>query len=222
MGRRWITVELQEDTARKFVLPRLTKVASGDDPGGVTILTERVAVDGLPENLTPDEAQRFNTYLGRVLKAVDGVDTATVKALRDATRTRDEKTVQWNGGGGFTVAKMGPSMYEVDDEDGEVYLSAEATNGAWSKAIAGQLEFTLTPEHPVFCGVRRRQRLAVIDGVVDETVVRTVVENLADNERAVIVGKGVVPEADALLRSLSPGSRIKKAPGDIFPKATVN
>ena len=62
----------------------------------------------------------------------------------------------------------------------------------------------------------------MIDGVVDETVVRTVVENLADNERAVIVGKGVVPEADALLRSLSPGSRIKKAPGDIFPKATVN
>lgn len=222
MGRRWITVELLDRTACKFIIPRLTKVVNGCDSGGVTTVTERVAVDDLPENLTPDEAQKFNTYLGRVLKAVDGVDTATIKALRDATRTRDEKTQQWNGGGGFTVAKMGPSMYEVDDEDGEVYLSAEATNGAWSKAIAGQLEFTLTPEHPVFCGVRRRQRLAVIDGVVDETVVRTVVENLADNERAVIVGKGVVPEADALLRSLSPGSRIKKAPGDIFPKATVN
>lgn len=222
LGRRWLTVELQGATAEIYAIPRMKMVVGGHEPGGVTTVTERVAVGELPENLSPEEAQKFNTYLGRVLKAVDGVDTATIKALRDATRTRDEKTVQWNGGGGFTVAKMGPSMYEVDDEDGEVLLSAEATNGAWSKAIAGQLEFTLTPEHPVFCGVRRRQRLAVIDGVVDETVVRTVVENLADNERAVIVGKGVVPEADALLRSLSPGSRIKKAPGDIFPKATVN
>ncbi|WP_143813961.1 site-specific DNA-methyltransferase [Luteococcus japonicus] len=222
MGRRWIATELQDTTANQFIVPRLTMVVNGADQGGVTTLTERAAVDDLPENLTPEEAQKFNTYLGRVLKAVEGVDTATIKVLREATRTRDEKTVQWHGGGGFTVAKMGPSMYEVDDEDGEVYLSDQATNGAWSKAVAGQLKFTLTPDHPVFCGARRRQRLAVIDGVVDETVVRTVVENLAHNERALIVGKGVIPQADALLRSLSPGSRIKKAPGDIFPKATVN
>ena len=222
MGRRWITVELQTSTVETFTRPRLRQVVQGEDGGGVSARARRVPVNALPDGVTADEAHDFNVVLTKLLTTLEGLDSAAIKALRTVTKTRIEKTVQWNGGGGFTVAKMGPSMYEVDDEDGEVYLSAEATNGAWSKAVAGQLEFTLTPDHPVFCGVRRRQRLAVIDGVVDETVVRTVVENLADNERAVVVGKGVVPEADALLRSLSPGSRIKKAPGDIFPKATVN
>ena len=35
-------------------------------------------------------------------------------------------------------------MYEVDD-DGDVFLSGQATNGAWSKSVAAQLKFTLTP-----------------------------------------------------------------------------
>jgi adenine-specific DNA-methyltransferase len=107
------------------------------------------------------------------------------------------------------------------DDGGETYLSADATNGAWSKAVAGQLKFTLTPDDPVFCGIRNRQRLAVIDGVADMTVVRTVVENLGEKQKAVIVAKGVLPEAEALLAELSPGSRIRKAPGDLFGKTTV-
>lgn len=222
MGRRWMSVELSQSNADRFIRPRLSKVVHGEDVGGVSAPTERVAQRELPEGLTPEEAHDFSRYLSRVVKSTSGLDPVTVKALRDATATREEKTVLWEGGGGFTVARMGPSMYGMDDEDGEVYLSSEATNGAWSKAIAGQLKFTLTPDNPVFAGVRKRQRLAVIDGVADETVVRTVVENLADNERAVIVAKGVVPEAAELLRSLSPGSRIKKAPGDIFTKGTVN
>ena len=221
MGRSWITVELQESTAQQFITPRLTKVVKGEDAGGVSAVTQRVAVNDLPQGMTPEEAQEFTSYLTKVVKAVDNLDDATIKALRAATRTRDKKTVLWEGGGGFTVAKMGPSMYEVDDDDGSVYLSAEATNGAWSKAVAGQLKFTLTPDDPVFCGARKRQRLAVIDGVADETVVRTVVEHLGEKEKAVIVAKGVLPEAAKLLQSLSPGSRIKKAPGDMFANGTV-
>lgn len=221
MGRRWITVELQESTVQQFITPRLTKVVSGADAGGISVATQRVAVNELPQGMTPEEAQEFTSYLAKVVKSVDSLDDATIKALRAATKTRDEKTVQWEGGGGFTVAKIGPTMYEVDDEDGAVYLAAEATNGAWSKAVAGQLKFTLTPEDPVFCGVRKRQRLAVIDGVADETVVRTVVEHLGEKEKAVIVAKGVLPEAAELLQSLSPGSRIKKAPGDMFANGTV-
>ncbi len=222
MGRRWIAVELQESTANEFISPRLGKVVRGEDGGGVTSQTKRVAVADLPDGLSPEEAQKFNTYLSKVVKAADGLDPGTIKALRGATKTRDETTVLWEGGGGFTVAKMGPSMYEVDDEDGMVFLSPEATNGAWSKAIAGQLKFALTPDDPVFCGVRKRQRLAVIDGVADETVVGTVVEHLGKKEKAVIVAKGVLPEAADLLQQLSPGSRIKKAPEDMFPKGTVN
>lgn len=36
MGRRWITAELSPSTVAQFTLPRLTKVANGDDPGGIT------------------------------------------------------------------------------------------------------------------------------------------------------------------------------------------
>jgi len=111
-------------------------------------------------------------------------------------------------------------MYEID-EDGDVFLAPAATNGLWSRSVAAQLRFTLTPDHPVFCGVRGRQRLAVIDGVADEIVVKTVLESLGDRERAVIVAKAVLPEASELLATASPGSRIRKAPDDLFPKRTV-
>lgn len=269
MARRWITVELSPRNVENFIVPRLSKVIGGSDPGGVTSLTERVPVGDLPDGVTAADAQRFSTVMAKLtdsqslsidiveetVKATRSLATSTMaplspeetktligllrklknhdeadlqidvmplvrKRLREAARTRDETTVLWNGGGGFSVAVVGPSMYEVDD-DGEVYLSAAATNGDWSKAVAGQLKFTLTPDHPVFCGVRNRQRLAVIDGVVDEAIVRTVVEHLHEKEKAVVVGKGVIPEAETLLAELSPGSRIRKAPGDLFGKATV-
>ena len=268
MRRRWITVELSQANVESFVLPRLTKVVEGADPGGVTSVTERVAVSELPEGVSAQDAQRFSTLLAKftddeellidvvkemtkyvrsldeasgsplssdevtallaLLKKVtsssDGVVEVDVmqqvrSQLRGKARTTDQKSVLWEGGGGFSVARVGPSMYEVDD--GVVYLSANATNGAWSRAVAGQLKFLVTPDDPVFCGVRNRQRLAVIDGVVDEGVVRTIVEHLGAKEKAVIVGKGVLAEAEALLAELSPGSRIRKAPGDLFGKATV-
>jgi len=271
MGRRWLTVELAETNAHLFTVPRLRRVVEGQDPGGVTSSTTRVAVADLPDGVIPEDARKFTTLVGKftddrdlpinvvsetakfvrqavktdepplteeeskallallrkVQQGTEGEVTVDVmphvrKALRDSAKTRDESTTLWEGGGGFTVAKMGPSMYEVDDEDGQVFLSSAATNGAWSKAIAGQLKFTLTPDDPVFCGARNRQRLAVIDGVADQNVVRTVVEHLGEKEKAVIVAKGVLPEAAQLLQELSPGSRVKKAPEDVFPKGTVN
>jgi adenine-specific DNA-methyltransferase len=174
-----------------------------------------------------DKAEK--TTLLRLLRKLDTVKggitvdvmPGVLSQLRAASKTRNETLVNWKGGGGFTLARIGPSMYEVDDIDGTVYLSTAATNGAWSKAVAGQLRFTLTPDDPVFCGMRNRQRLAVVDGVADEAVVRAVVENLTEKERAVIVAKAVLPEAADLLKELSPGSRIRKAPEQMFPKATV-
>lgn len=47
MERRWVTVELSSDNVEKFTSPRLSKVTAGSDPGGVTTVTERVAVGGL-------------------------------------------------------------------------------------------------------------------------------------------------------------------------------
>lgn len=36
MGRRWVTVELSENTADTFTKPRLAKVVAGNDPAGIT------------------------------------------------------------------------------------------------------------------------------------------------------------------------------------------
>ncbi|ROZ56309.1 site-specific DNA-methyltransferase [Rhodococcus sp. WS1] len=281
MGRRWVTSELIADTVEAFTKPRLIRMLKGDDPGGVTTSSVRVAANGvsLPLDVDPKAAQQFQTTLGRVLgnppaegddleappltlnaaKVLAGAvrdaqkrgelslgadDTATLLALlgqvgkngalsevdvtksvktelNRRTRTRDAVTVKWHGGGGFTHLEVAPSMYEVDDEDGDVYLSPEAINGMWSRSVAAQLKFTFTPDHPVFCGVRGRQRLAVVDGVADEIVVHTVVEQLGVKEKAVVVAKVVLPEAQTLLTELSPGSRLRKAPRDLFPKRTV-
>ena len=212
---------LQAATVETFTKPRLRKVVHGEDPGGISTTFERVAdtENGLPDGMTVEEAAEFTRLLNKVTNAVD-VDAAAVKALRAATKTREVANKVWHGGGGFVHVSVGPSMYDVD-EDGDVFLSPEATNGMWSKSVAAQLGFVLTPTHPVFCGVRGRQRLAVIDGVADEVVVRTVLEHLADRERVVIVAKAVLPEAQAILGELSPGSRVRKAPENLFPKRTV-
>lgn len=222
LGRRWVTCELLPGTTGKFTKPRLSAVVHGTDHGGISSTTERVpaAEEGLPDGMEPEQAQQFTTLLNKIVKVGYDLDPATIRTLKGATKTKNETTLNWHGGGGFTHMVVGPSMYEVDD-DGDVFLSSEATNGAWSKSVAAQLKFTLTPDHPVFCGVRGRQRLAVIDGVADEVVVRTVLENLSDRERAVIVAKAVLPEAQQLLSELSTGSRIRKAPDDLFPRRTV-
>lgn len=232
MGRRWLTCEMRNETVAKYTRARLTSVANGTDGGGVTYEHARVPwanrsgeeVD-LPEGMLPDKAHEFASLLKQVIEHVEAaeidLDEATLNALRNAVRTKPTKTQIWHGGGGFTHLVVGPSMYEVDDEDGDVYLSTEATNGTWSQSVAAQLRFTLTPHHPVFCGVRGRQRLAVIDGVADEVVVRTVLEHLGEKERAVVVAKVVLADAESLLTELSPGSRMKKAPRDLFSMRTV-
>ncbi|MBP2369717.1 site-specific DNA-methyltransferase [Pseudonocardia parietis] len=223
MGRRWVTCELLPETVATFTKPRLTRVVMGNDRGGVTNQRERVpdSEQGLPEGMTPEEARNFVRLLGKFAKMRADLDSSTLKALRTSAKTKEIVTSTWHGGGAFSHLVVGPSMYEFDAEEDEVFLAETATNGVWSKSVAAQLKFALTPEHPVFCGVRGRQRLSVVDGVVDDVVVRTILEHLGEKERVVIVAKVVLPEAEALLNDLSPGSRIKKAPRDLFQRKTV-
>jgi adenine-specific DNA-methyltransferase len=226
MGRRWITVELSDSTAQRFLIPRLTRVVEGTDGVGISARESEGFVDeDLSGVIKTDDAKTLVRALAAVAKTgvVEAVDESQLDKLVKELRRRLKPVrtpASVVAGGGFTHLAVGSSMYEVDD-DGDVFLSGQATNGAWSKSVAAQLKFTLTPDHPVFCGIRGRQRLAVIDGVADEVVVHTVLENLADRERAVIVAKAVLPEAAQLLSEMSPGSRIRRAPEDLFSKRTV-
>ena len=159
MGRRWVAVEREADTVAEFALPRLTKVVAGENPGGVTVLTE------------------------------------------------------WAGGGGFRVLDVAPSMFDADG--GMVFLADWMTNGALAEATAAQLGFAYEDDAP-FAGRKGRSRLAVVDGVVNEQVVRLLATALPMGERVVVCGTGIDTEARPVLRELRPGSTLRKIPAALL------
>lgn len=140
----------------------------------------------------------------RLAKVVAGEDPGGITAA-----------VEWKGGGGFRHLRVGPSMFDLDAETGDVFLAEWATNGAFSDAVAAQLGFDRADEPP-FCGVKGRTRLAVLDGVVGPVEVEFLVASLGDRERVVVVGQAFTEDAEARLRELSPGSRVRHAPFDLL------
>lgn len=125
------------------------------------------------------------------------------------------EVVGWKKGGGFRMLSVGPSMYEVSD--GRVFLAEWTANGQFTDAVCAQLGFSVVAEPP-FAGRKGKMRLAVIDGVADTETVRAIISRLDDSERVVVVAKAIGPEAYATLKQLSPGSRLQKAPRDLFKR----
>jgi adenine-specific DNA-methyltransferase len=138
----------------------------------------------------------------RLTKVVEGEDLGGVT-----------EPAGWAGGGGFRVLDVAPSMFETDG--GLVFLAETMTNGRLAEATGAQLGFSFEPEPP-FAGRKGRTRLAVIDGVVNEDVVRILVSALDDGERVVICGTGIDPDARSVLRDLRPGSNLRKIPAALL------
>lgn len=123
------------------------------------------------------------------------------------------KAVDWQGGGGFRTLEVADSMFEADQ--GLVVLADWMTNGKLAEATAAQLGFEYEADPP-FSGRKGRSRLAVVDGVVNEAVVRLLVSALPDGERVVICGTGIDTDARGLLRELRPGSTLRKIPAALL------
>ncbi len=140
--------------------------------------------------------------LPRLMKVVDGDDLDGV--------TRD---AGWVGGGGFRVLDIAPSMFEADG--GLVFLADWMTNGTLAEATAAQLGFECEQDPP-FAGRKGRTRLAVVDGVVNESVVRLIVSALPEHERVVVCGTGIDTDARPVLRELRPGSTLRKIPAALL------
>lgn len=119
----------------------------------------------------------------------------------------------WNGGGGFRVLSVAPSMFEEDE--GVIVLAEWATNGALAEVTAAQLGFEYEADAP-FSGQKGRTRLAVIDGLVSEGVVRALCSAVGDRERIVVCGTAVDPSARPVLKELRPGSTLRKIPASIL------
>jgi adenine-specific DNA-methyltransferase len=214
MGRRWVTSELLPDTADRFTKPRLVKVVEGGDPGGVTTTTERVVVDGveLPEGMSAAEAQEFTRLLNKVAKTAD-FDRSTLKTLRDAARTRDVTTTNWHGGGGFTHLRVGPSMFV--EMEGMILLADWATQGDLSRAMCAQLGVRYRPDG-IFAGQRGRTRYVVLDGMVGQSTVASILDRLEESETVEVWATQVDDGAVEALRAARPGSRLEPIPDAVL------
>ncbi len=139
-----------------------------------------------------------------------------LKAVVEGDGSGVSKRTEWDGGGGFRVLTVGSSMFE-SDAGGLVYLADSMSNGDLAEATAAQLGYQYKPEPP-FVGLKGRTRLAVVDGVVNEGVVRLLVSALGEDERVVICGTGLDPEARPILRELRPGSSLRKIPAALLER----
>lgn len=147
--------------------------------------------------------ETMNIYaVPRLTKVVEGQDPGGIT-----------ESAGWKSGGGFRILDVAPSMFE--EAGGQVFLSEWATNGQLAEATAAQLHYDYAYDAP-FCGQRGRSRLAVIDGLVSEDVVRLLVTALAEDERLVVCGTAVDPAARDVLRQLRPGSSVRKIPQSIL------
>jgi adenine-specific DNA-methyltransferase len=149
------------------------------------------------------EADTVDSYaVPRLSKVVAGTELGGVSGVAG-----------WTGGGGFRVLDVSSSMFDADA--GLVFLADCMTNGKLAEATAAQLGFVYDVSPP-FVGRKGRTRLAVVDGVVNEAVVRLIVSALGDGERVVVCGTGIDTDARPVLRELRPGSTLRKIPAALL------
>ena len=222
MGRRWVTCELVEDTLNRFTRPRLEKVVHGEDQGGITLQKEERAdatEDGLPEGLTPEEAQKFTSLLNKTIKNADELKkNPAVKQLKAMTKTKPVKgVVNWRGGGGFSVAHLEPACFDYDPEIALTTLTEHATGDLLVRSVAAQLRFALTPNDLHFDGKRGREHLVVVEGVLDEEKIDEVMSHLPEGHSVLFAATVVDDFAREHVRSFKNGSRVVHVPLEIFP-----
>ncbi|MCZ9293972.1 site-specific DNA-methyltransferase [Corynebacterium sp. c8Ua_172] len=222
MGRRWVTCELVEDTFNRFTRQRLEKVVNNEDQGGITLQKEERAdatENGLPEGLTPEEAQKFTSLLNKTIKNDDELKkNPVVKRLKAMTKTKPVKrVVNWRGGGGFQVAHLEPACFHYDQEVALTTLTEHATGDLLVRSVAAQLRFALTPEDLHFDGERGREHLVVVEGVLDEEKIDELMAHLPEGHSVLFAATVVDDFAGEHVRSFKNGSRVVHVPLEIFP-----
>jgi adenine-specific DNA-methyltransferase len=147
--------------------------------------------------------ETIETYaMPRLTKVVAGQDAGGITDSAD-----------WEGGGGFRVLDVAPSMFQ--DDEGVVVISEWASNNELAEATAAQFGYQYESDAP-FAGRKGRFRLAVIDGNVSSNVVELLAGALGPSERLLVCGTSLDPDAAATLRKLSPGSEARKVPASIL------
>ena len=228
-----VTSVTERVVADDTVLP--DKVSAKDAQTFNTTLS-RVIADGGVE-LTVDMSKQLASLARAAKKAGDGPldDDETKTLLRllrkfgdagqvdvtkqaksqlaRATKTRDQVTQLWHGGGGFTHLEVGPSMFT--EVGGMVLLADWATQSALTEAMCAQLVVRYEPAG-VFAGTSGRVRIAVVDGMVGPGTIDAIVDQLLDGESVEIWATQLSDDAKAHLQQVRPRSRLHRIPAAII------
>lgn len=223
MGRRWVTCELVEDTFNRFTRPRLEKVVRGEDLGGITVTKgERVdaSADGLPEGLTPEDAQKLTSLLNKAVRDEPELKkSADVKLIKQLVKTKKSPdTFNWRGGGGFTVARLSRDCFDVDEDTGLVVLTEDATARNLSAAVAAHLRFRMTPDNPVFPAKREKMNLFVTRQPLTQEFIDELVYYVPDGEAVTVAATSADSDLGRYLHKACPGSRIIHLPDGLFTR----
>lgn len=221
MGRRWVTCELVEDTFDRFTRPRLEKVVRGEDLGGITVTKgERVdaSADGLPEGLTPEDAQKLTSLLNKAIRDEPELKkSADLRAVKQLVKTKKAPdTVNWRGGGGFTVARLSEPCFDVDEDTGTTMLTEHATAANLARAVAAHLRFAMTPDHPVFAAKRANMYLTVTRQPVTTEFIDEILGYVAEDEAVTVAATSASPEVAEYLAKKCRGSRVIVIPDGLF------
>lgn len=219
MGRRWITCELLPETVMAFTRPRLEKVVAGKDPGGITSKVDYEPVERLPGSTSVVEARTAATVIGRAVKALAeagvDLDDATVKTLKQSLAIKKVTTTQWQGGGGFDVARLSPVWVGV--ANGSMFTTEAATGEVLARSIAAHLGFRWTGDDDLrFTGRKGRQRLAVVEGLLTAEKSAELRSSLEPGETVTVACFGAEEGVDEALRRDVRGSRVLVIPDDLF------
>ncbi|MET8433679.1 site-specific DNA-methyltransferase [Streptomyces sp900116325] len=222
MGRKWVTADISTESVDQYIIPRLRRVIDGTDEAGISRrISDEATAKELPDGMTADDFAIASKALKAAMSAgmisTEESNREVLKYLQQLGRKKKQTQVLWPGGGGFRSVAVGPSMYEVTEYG--VMLAEWATNGKFSRAVAGQLGFEWRNGDAPFCGARGRMRLAVFDGAVGPEEIRHLVSKLNESERATVVAKVILPGTEEALATISRGSRISKAPRDLLANA---
>src|SRR5690606_12319395 len=222
----WRHDEVGSSRTAKAEVKAITGGASFDTPKPERLLTRIIELASIPGDIVLDCFVGSGTTaavahkMGRRWVAVewseDTLATFTIPRLSKVVAGDDPggvtKEVGWEGGGGFRILDVAPSMFV--EEEGVVYLADWASLDELAEPVAAQFGFRYEPDPP-FAGRKGRTHLAVIDGLINEDVIDLLLANLPDGDRLLVAGTAVGADVDSYLQNQSPGSRVRKVPESI-------
>lgn len=159
-------------------------------------------------------AQKMHRRWVTVERSRDTVEKYTLPRLSKVVAGDDPGGItmgaDWRGGGGFRVVDVAASMFERLGD--RIVLARWTSGGALAECVAAQTGFVFDDGEPPFAGRKGRQRLAVIDGLVNEDVLALLVDWLESDELLIVYGTALDPTCRSALSRLRRGSVAKRIP----------